>query len=72
MPKLTSWQLVATKAKNREGPPAMFRPGPARKAVREPLEASSANQQQQTGMSFIIRQQVQPDFIMWVMHSQHA
>jgi hypothetical protein len=29
------------------------------------------SQQQQTGMSFIIRQQVQPHFIMLLMHSQH-
>jgi hypothetical protein len=29
-------------------------------------------QPQQTGMLFIITQQVQPAFIMWAMHSQHA
>jgi hypothetical protein len=31
-----------------------------------------AQQPQQTGMLLIIRQQVQPDFIIEVIHAQHA
>ena len=42
-----------------------------RRAVEVGGEGAARNQQQQTGISFIIRQQLQPHFIMLIMHSQH-
>jgi hypothetical protein len=57
--------------------PKTMRPGAAKTAgrvvnVRDRSAVCPHQQPQQTGMLFIIRQQVQPDFIIEVIHAQQA